>query len=188
VLGAFGAMTFQQSRTYRSEDTLWADTLARNPACFMCETNYGHWLLNNGRESDAVAHFEESLRLKADNVPALLNLGRVAEQGGRLDEAAARLRTALQLDPNNTLVLINLATVNTKAGRLDEAVAEYREALRLGSPDDYLAHNGLGAALMGQRKVPEAVEHFREVLRLKPDYSHGRDNLDRALAIQNAPR
>jgi tetratricopeptide (TPR) repeat protein len=185
VLAVFGVTSFRQSRIYRSEDTLWKDTLEKNPDCFMCHTNYGDWLVNHGRADEAVEHFEKSLELRPDNVPTLLNLARVEEQRGRLDEAAARLRAARRIDPADTLVLINLATINTKAGRFDEAVAEYREALRLGSPDDYMAHNGLGAALMGQGKGTEAVEHFREALRLKPDYSHARDNLERALAILN---
>jgi Flp pilus assembly protein TadD len=66
---------------------------------------------------------------------------------------------------------------------VDEAIAAYREALLVGSPGDYLAHNGLGAALMRRGRASDAgdaVEHFREALRLKPDYEHARANLERA--------
>ena len=84
-------------------------------------------------------------------------------------------------------MLINLGTVSTKAGWLDEAVTSYEEALRLGSPGDYLAHNGLGVALMGRKSTAEAVEHFREALRLRPDYEYARANLERALSVPNGP-
>jgi protein O-mannosyl-transferase len=182
LLAVCGVLTFRQSRIYEAEEVLWRDTLAKSPGCFMCHVNYGFWLVNAGREGEAVPHFEASLRLKPDNVPALLNLGRIAERRGRLGEAAAHLRAAAKVDPEDRAVLVNLATVNTKLGNLDEAIAGYTEALRLGSSDDYLAHNGLGVALMQQGRVAEAAGHFREALRLRPGYDYARANLERALA------
>lgn len=184
VLAVFGILTFRHTRSFRAPETLWKDTLERSPGCFMCHTNYGNWLLENGREAEAVLHFEKSLSLRPDNVPTLLNLARIDESHGRLDAAAARLRTASRIDPADTTVLINLGTVSTKAGRVDEAVTAYEEALRLGSPEDYLAHNGLGAALVRRGSTADAVEHFREALRLKPDYEYARANLERVLSVQ----
>ena len=153
----------------------------------MCETNYGNWLMEKGRAAEAVPHFEKSLSLKPDNVPALLNLARIEEQGGRLDAATDHLRAALRIAPQDTTVLINLATVSTKSGRIDEAIASYEEALRLGASESPIAHNGLGAALMQRGRVTEAIEQFREALRLDPDYAYARANLERALSIPGGP-
>ncbi|MEO8055769.1 MAG: tetratricopeptide repeat protein, partial [Acidobacteriota bacterium] len=182
LLGFLGLLTFRQARIYKNEQTLWTDTLSKNPSCFICNTNYGIWLMENGRDSEAAAYLEASVRLKPDEVPTLLNLAQIRERQGRGDEAPALLRAALRVDPANAAALINLAKADARAGRTDEAIASYREALRLGSPGDYLAHNGLGVVLMLQGKEAEAVEHFRESLRLKPDYASARANLDRALA------
>ena len=183
VLVAFGALSFRQCRAYAGEDVLWRDTLAKSPDCFMCETNYGHWLFVNGRVVDAVEHFERSLRIKPDNVPALLNLARVKEQRGDVDAAVARYRAALAVDPADTAALVNLGTLYAKAHRSDDAIAQYEEALRHPSPDDYLAHNGLGVALIQKGRVAEAVEQFRAALRLRPEYRMARANLERALAM-----
>ena len=188
LLALLGATTFRQSRVYRGEETLWRDTLEKNPSSFMVHTNYGFWLSNNGRVEEAVEHFESSLRLRPDNVPTLLNLARIEEQRGRLEAAAVRLRAALRLDPAETAALINLGTVNAKAGRPEEARTSFEEALRIGSSGDYLAHNGLGVVLMQQGKGPEALGHFREALRLRPDYDFARANLERSLALLGAPR
>jgi tetratricopeptide (TPR) repeat protein len=188
ILVLFGVLTSRQARIYASEETLWTDTLSKNPSCFSCETNYGFFLVNAGRASEAIAHFEASLKLKPDNVPALLNLGRAAEQRGSLGEAAARLRAAYAIDPTERAVLVNLATVEVKLGRAAEAIPLYEEALRLGTADAHLAHNGLGVAFMRQGRVAEAAEQFREALRLKPDYDFARANLERALAALGAAR
>ena len=187
VLAACAILSNRQSRIYGGEEVLWQDTLSKNPSCFMCETNYGFWLADAGRTSEAVAHFETSLRIRPDNVPALLNLGRVAEQRGSLGEAAARLRAAYRVDPADVAVLVNLATVEVKLGRVDAAVPLYEEALRIGTAQAHIAHNGLGVALMRQGKVAEAAGQFREALRLKPDYDFARANLERALAALGKP-
>jgi tetratricopeptide (TPR) repeat protein len=188
MLAALGVLTFRQSGVYRDQDTLWKDTLAKNPGCFMCHTNYGYSLYARGRVAEAIEHFEQSLRLKPDNVPTLLNLARVEEQRGRLDEASGRLLAALEIDPTDTTVLLNLGVVYTKAGRLDDAIAQFEEALRFPSPDQYLVHNGLGVALIRKGRTAEAVEHFQEAVRLKPEYRMARANLERALAMLSNPR
>jgi protein O-mannosyl-transferase len=188
VLAVLGVLTFRQSRVYHDHDTLWKDTLAKNPDCFMCHTNYGYSLYTRGRVAEAIDHFEQSLRLKPDNVPTLLNLARVEEERGRLDEAIARLRAALEIAPTDTTVRVNLGVAYTKAGRLVDAIAQFEEALRFPSPDDYLAHNGLGVALIRQGRTAEAVEHFQEAVRLNPDYRMARANLERALAMLSNPR
>jgi Flp pilus assembly protein TadD len=187
VLVVLALQTHAQSRSYRNEETLWRDTLVRSPSCFMCETNYGNWLMEKGREAEAVPHLERSLSLKPDNVPALLNLGRIEEQGGRLDAARGHLQAALRIAPQDTTVLVNLATVSTKSGRIDEAIALYQEALRLGASGSPIAHNGLGAALMRRGQLAEAIEQFREALRLDPDYAYAGANLERALSIPGGP-
>jgi Flp pilus assembly protein TadD len=187
ALAVLATQTYRQSRSFHDEETLWRDTLERSPDCFMCHTNYGHWLMTKGRDAEAVAHLEKSLSLKPDNVPTLLNLARIEEQGGLFDAASRRLHAALRYDAADTTALINLGTVSTKAGRLGEAVASYEEALRIGSPGDYLAHNGLGVALMRRGNAAEAVEHFREALRLKPDYAYAAANLETALTALNGP-
>jgi len=188
ALAVLGVLTFRQSRVYRDQDTLWKDTLAKNPGCFMCHTNYGYSLYARGRVAEAIEHFEQSLRLKPDNVPTLLNLARVEEERGRFGEAIVRLRAALDIDPADTTVLLNLGVAYTKAGRLDDAIAQFEEALRFPSPDQYLIHNGLGVALIRKGRTAEAVGHFQEAVRLKPEYRMARANLERALAMLSGPR
>jgi tetratricopeptide (TPR) repeat protein len=183
VLLCLAVLSARHARTFHDEDTLWRATLAANPDCFMCHANYGYSLYLRGQVADAVEHFEESLRQKPDNIPALLNLARVEEDAGRLEEAIHHLQAALAVDPDDAGVLVNLGTVLTKSGSYDEAIARYQEALRHPSPNDYLAHNGLGVALIRQGRTKQAVEHFREAVLLKPDYGPARANLERALAM-----
>jgi hypothetical protein len=50
--------------------------------------------------------------------------------------------------------------------------------------DNFLVHNFLGTVLAGQGKIQEAIAHYGEALRIKPDYSEAHNNLGNALALQ----
>ncbi|MBK9088384.1 MAG: tetratricopeptide repeat protein [Holophagales bacterium] len=182
-LFVLATLTFRQGPAYKDEETLWRHTLERNAECFICLTNYGNLLLEAGKTDEAVSLLTRSLAIKPDAVPTRVNLARVAEERRSYGEAATHLLAALAVDPSDDEVRIHLATVYTKAGRLDDGIREFRKALETPSPSDFLAHNGLGAALMGAGRPTEAIGHFRECVRLRPDYEHGRANLERALAM-----
>ena len=188
VLPALAAGSFAHARSFADADTLWKSTIADNPNCYMCHTNYGHSLYEQGRVAEAVEHFEAALRVKPDNVLALLNLARAADEGGDLPNAAERLEQALAIEPGNAVVLLNLGTTYLRLDKVGEAVQYLEEALRHPSDDDYLAHNSLGAALMRQNRVPEAIVHFRAAVALRPDFWKAQANLEAAQARLSARR
>ncbi len=72
----------------------------------------------------------------------------------------------------------------TKLGRQADAVASVDEALRR-NPDDALAHTNKGWALLHQRKPREALEHFRESLRIDPTYDYAKAGIVEALKAKN---
>ncbi len=48
--------------------------------------------------------------------------------------------------------------------------------------DNYLAHHNIGTELLDEEKLDEAIQHFREVIRIMPTYSATYNNLGVALA------
>lgn len=109
------------------------------------------------------------------------------DEGGDLTQAAERLEQALAIEPGNAVVLLNLGTTYLRMEKVGEAVQYLEEALRHPSPDDYLAHNSLGVALIRQGRVPEAITHFRAAVTLRPDLWKARANLDAAQARLATP-
>jgi cytochrome c-type biogenesis protein CcmH/NrfG len=49
------------------------------------------------------------------------------------------------------------------------------------NPDDFEALNYLGRIIVQKGEMQEAVDHYRETVRLKPDLDAARDNLEFAL-------
>src|SRR5207237_6360455 len=49
LLVILGVLTWRQSRQFTDIETLWRTTIARNPACWMAQTNLGTLWLNTGK-------------------------------------------------------------------------------------------------------------------------------------------
>jgi tetratricopeptide (TPR) repeat protein len=72
----------------------------------------------------------------------------------------------------------------TKLDRQSEAVASVDVSLQR-DPDDAMAHTNKGWALLHQRKHREALEHFREALRIDPTYEYAKAGIVEALKARN---
>ena len=140
----------------------------------------GSILLDLGKFEEAVANYQQALRIDPDNSLDHCNLGRALSSLGRLEEALAAFLESLRIKPDHADAHNNLGNTYKSLGRLEESVASYREALKL-RPDFVAAHNNLGNALCGHGDIDEAAACFRKALEIKPDYALGHNNLGNAL-------
>ena len=177
VLVALGASTWIRASVYGDAETLWRDTLAKNPNAWLAHNNLGDALVQAGRVQEAIGHYEQALRIKPDYAEAHYNLGIALVQAGRLQEAIghyeqalrdqARLRRGAQ-QPGDCL----------DAGGQD---AGGDRALRAGTADQARLCRGAlqsgDCALAGLGRVQEAIGHYEQALRIKPDYAEAHNNL-----------
>jgi tetratricopeptide (TPR) repeat protein len=174
-----GWLTVQRNTVYRSDATIWRDTVAKRPGNVAARNNYGNILALAGRPGEALAQYEEAIRLKPGEAEAYYNAGNALKRLGRLPEAIARYEQALRAHPKMPDAQTALGTTLEDAGRGDEAVAHYEQALRL-DPNYADAHNHLGVALAKAGRLPEAIAHFEQALRINPDVHNNLGNALRA--------
>ncbi len=136
-----------------------------------------------GKSAQAIAEFQEAIRLKSDAPNVHSNLGVALRDQGKLAEAIAEFREAIRLKPDESTAHSNLGNALREQGKPEEAIAEQREAIRLKS-DNPTAYYNLGYALQQLGKLTEAIAEYREAIRLKPDYYDAHLNLGRALRVQ----
>jgi cytochrome c-type biogenesis protein CcmH/NrfG len=87
---------------FHDDQTLYRTTLARNPGCWLAHNNLGLiWSQMPGRLKDAIAQYEEALRVQPDFAPGWHNLGTIWFQLGNLPEAAVAFREEVRLSPND---------------------------------------------------------------------------------------
>ncbi len=178
LLTTLTAATRQQSAMYRDYETLFRETLARNPGSSFLHNNLGVVLMSTGREREAAPEFETAVRLTPDDADYRVNLGlALAQIPGRLTDAVAEYQAALRIDPNFPAAHLNLGLAFTAMpGRMEDAIAEYRKATAAyqsatqNEPNLWQAHFNLGLAYAQMPgRESEAITEYQTALRMKPD-------------------
>jgi predicted O-linked N-acetylglucosamine transferase (SPINDLY family) len=125
-------------------------------------------LQQQGKYDEAVAYYQQSLRLEPNSASAYNNLGNVFMRQGKLSEAVESYQQALRCKPDSVDAHYNLGVVLAKQEKLDEAQAQYHEVLRL-KPDHAGAYLNLGGVFKDQGRLDDALTAYRTALRIKPD-------------------
>jgi protein O-mannosyl-transferase len=180
VTAALAWLAMQRAPVFQTEEALWRDTLARNPAAWAAHANLGWMLAEQQKYDEAREHLIASLEVNPDNAQAHSNLGRVLSLQRKFAEAEPHLQAALRLKPNDVDIRKSCAAALMEQGRCDEAVAQFREALRIRADADTLLQ--LASLLYQARRVPEAVAEYRQVLAIRPDQPEALNNLAWLLA------
>jgi len=180
LLLGFAGLTFQRAGVFATDEGLWRDTLAKNPAAWVAHNNLGCVLAEQQKLDDAIQHFNTSLQLRPNNAEAQRNLGHALVLRGRFSEAEAPLRTAARLNPKDPETHKALARVLENRGDLQAAIAQLRTATR-GTPDAE-AHLQWGRLLRASGDFLGAVTQCRQALAAKPDSVEALNNLAWLLA------
>ncbi|MEO6026779.1 MAG: tetratricopeptide repeat protein [Candidatus Binatia bacterium] len=168
---------------YDTVESIWRDTVRRQPDDPMAHYNLGVALLDAGRPpAETLPSFEEALRLDPDYPSALDNLGMALNKLDRSEEARRHLERALVLDPDDVVALNNLGIALTRTGHAEQALAPLSRALEL-QPDQpkVKVHVNLANALLALGRVDDAIGHLERAVALAPDDVDARYNLGGAL-------
>ena len=180
VLVALAALTWSRAHAYEDLETLWRDTVKRNPSGWLGQNNLGILLWQAGKTQEGAEYLEQALRIDSGFAETHYNLGLVREKEGKLEDAMKFYEQAIQLQPHYPDAHYNLGVALQRSGRLEEAIAHYQVAI-LYNPNFAIGHSNLGVALWQSGRVQEAIEHLERAIQLKPDYAEAYGNLGVAL-------
>ena len=178
-------LTAQRNQVYRSEEALWADTVAKMPDNARARTNLAEVYLNQRRADEALEQALAAVRLRPGHAEAQTNLGIAYALLGRQPEALNACGRAAALRPDYARGRSNYGIVLAQSGRWDEAVAEFAAALALSTDTgEALAIRGnLARALLRAGRLPEAITQLESVLAADPQSTEMRYHLAMALGM-----
>ena len=177
-----GGLTVARIHDYRTAESIWLDTVAKQPANPRAYGNLAHAYIDAGRWQEALAASRRELQIAPDyRGDAPLNLGRALTELGRPAEALPFFEEALHELPDSFDVRNNFGVALAALGRWPEAVAQYEAALRL-RPDFAEAENNLANALAKSDRLDDAQAHYAAALRLQPAFAEAESNWGRTLA------
>jgi tetratricopeptide (TPR) repeat protein len=141
------------------------------------------WVQRN-HDKEALAAILEALRLDASQPNYYALLAKIHLNEARWRPALDAAERGLQLDAEDVDCNNLRAIALVKLGRKSEAGQTIDAALRR-NPDNAITHANQGWTLLERRQPKEALEHFREALRLDPQNEWARQGIIEALKARN---
>ncbi len=165
---ALGALTLVRNRDYSSELGMWADVVHKLPGNDRAQAFLGNDLRAAGRMGEALARYQEAVRLAPDDPARRANHGSAYLELGRVGEGIAELERAVALEPDFGIALFNLGNARLALGEREAAADCYARALRGDFALPVMAHRQLAKVLEELGRRAKAVEHYKAALALEP--------------------
>ncbi len=180
-------LTHARNDDYRSELSLWHDTVTKRPANSLARELYAQALERAGDIPAAIAERRIALQISPAFAVAHCNLGDTLARLGQISDAIPHYEAALRSKPAYADAHNGLGSALAQAGRLPEAVDHLTRAIAL-APEFAEArqnlaalHNNLGNALAQLGRTAEAERALTESLRLVPKNAKAHFNLGNLL-------
>jgi tetratricopeptide (TPR) repeat protein len=164
------SLTYHQAKVYRDAGTLWTDTLAKNPDCWMGENNLASFLHDSGDSAGAIEHARRSLAIKPDHAEAYNTLGVVMARLGRTAEAEHNYAAALRSKPKLVAAHMNLGVLLARTGRHADAIGHFQTAAEL-SPRNVDAVYNWATASLELNRPHDAERLYERALELSPAHA-----------------
>jgi tetratricopeptide (TPR) repeat protein len=153
--------------------------IALDPEFADSRSSLGVVLAETGQVREAEAQFRSALSIRPALPRAHAYLAYLLANRGDLDEAIWHYQRAGDDAPNQFSYGIALARMNRKA----EAITHLEKSLDADAKQP-VVHEVLGGLLEEEGKIPEAVSHYKEAIRLQPNFGKAHLDLGAALARQ----
>ena len=146
----------------------------------------GKQLYRDDQDTDAVAAFEQAVKLDPNLAEAHFRLGLGYEALDKREEAESEYKKAVEAykkyfdsNPDDAEAHYNLGQTYANLGQYSEAIREYRQATKL-KPDDPDIYFDLGTAHTKLAQYEPAAAAFSKSLEIDPEYYRAEDALAEA--------
>jgi len=112
-----------------------------------------------------------------DDPHLLTELGRALRRKGEVKDAMAKLHKALQLQPTHVRACLGLIDCYRDLGEIEQSLRYYQAIL---NHHPHIRYN-YGGALLELGRYREAIEQFKKVSQLRPDFANAYNNCGIAL-------
>ena len=164
----YGIASYQRNLIWKTEVTIWSDTVNKSPAKARPYNNLGVAYTEKGLIEKAVPEIKEALRLKPDFINAHISLGNAYMKIGLTDMAILQYMEALRLKPDYGEVYVNLGNAYIKQCIIERAIDEYKKGISL-KPGYVPTHVNLASAYGLKGLTEDTILEYKLALKLETD-------------------
>ena len=162
-------LTWRQCHIYKDPETIWRDTLKKNPSSLLANANLGLILYSQGKVDEAIQHYRLALETYQIDEEVLCYLAEALLSQGKNDEAIGHLNTALEANPSHLPAHLAIARAFKMQNKMDEAAKHLQIALLI-SPKNAEIYYNLANILRTTGHPEDALAHYKKAIELKPDF------------------
>jgi tetratricopeptide (TPR) repeat protein len=181
LIAIYSFISYYRNPAWKTEVTLWTDTLEKNPGSFIASFSLGYGYLTENNWDSAGEYFTRALELSPPKEYLYYihnNLGAVYQYKDQMDNALREYELAANLSPGLPEAHLNLGQVYLKEGNYEKAEREMETAIDI--EYHHMKQRVLGAIEMEEHgaakearrlflKISEKAPHspeYRELLEL----------------------
>lgn len=174
ILLVLGTLTWRQQSAYTDLESLWVDTLRKNPTAWLAHNNLGHVLSNRGDPRNALKCFNEALKYNPRYAGAYYNRGNSYGKMGDALRAIEDYTRAIELKPDYSEAYNNRGTAYDRIGESAKAIEDYSRAIQF-KPDNAEAYYNRGYAHVKAGDLKRAVEDYSRAIEVSPELAPAYD-------------
>lgn len=148
-----------------------------DPEHFGAHSNIGILYFKKKQYNKAISHFDTASALLPNSIIALKNLGFALYKTGKFEESIFPLTDILRLTPEDGFICHCIGTAYFKLKEYQNAFEYLDKAVQF-NPENYNYHCDLAGVCWKLDRKKEAVIHYKDALKLKPDLKEAKINLD----------
>ncbi|MEM1167815.1 MAG: tetratricopeptide repeat protein [Cyanobacteria bacterium P01_H01_bin.35] len=129
---------------------------------------HGKNSLENGETEEAIASFQQAIKLNPSLIGAYQNLGDISLKTKELNKAINYYQKAIELKPDLWAVHHKLGKVFQEIRELDAAINSFALSIEI-NPNFPWSYKKLGEILEQKGELEEAVKFYKQFIKLQPD-------------------
>jgi tetratricopeptide (TPR) repeat protein len=128
----------------------------------------GYEALNEGKNKEAIYHFEKALKIDEDDEMIFFNFAASLYKNGQYQKADSVLKRGLEINPDFEPILMYLGNIARSTGRSEDALLYYDKVIKV-NRKYFEAYTGM-AELLTEKDVLRARVLLRTCLTMSPRY------------------
>jgi tetratricopeptide (TPR) repeat protein len=180
----FSCLTFQRNKVWRSEISLWMDTVKKSPRKARPYHNLGNAYLRQKDYASAIVYLSKAIELNPGVKASYNNRANAYKKEKKYKKAFADYQKAIDLDPKYPRVYFNRGNTYRELGEYSKALNDYDTAIEL-NPEYERVYFNRGNIYKEQRQYTEALDNYEIALGLKPGWAQVYNNVGNILVSLN---
>jgi protein O-mannosyl-transferase len=189
ILLPLAALAHEKTYAYRDSETLTRDNIALVPQAWAAQYRFAVILTNEHKYAEALAHYEEALRLYPEHAMLNDDIGTALVSLGRVDEGVRAFRRALAGElpgDDRRAVYYHLGNALASQKRNDEAIESFQHAIKL-DPQAAGAMYSCAVVMDWQGDTQSALEMMRRSVKIQPGFAPAQHALATMLLESGQP-